>query len=104
MGSRSVRALDGVSLRIPYGSFWAIMGSSGSGKSTMLNLIGCLDRPTSGRCVVDGREVGALDLVHPELYEERYAERFRALNLRESLRATAGLPAAVARALKHRLS
>ena len=61
MGGRSVRALDGVSLRIPYGSFWAIMGSSGSGKSTMLNLVGCLDRPTTGRCVVDGLEVGALD-------------------------------------------
>jgi putative ABC transport system ATP-binding protein len=61
MGQTEVRALDGVSLRVPEGAFIAIMGASGSGKSTMLNLIGCLDRPTSGRCLLQGEAVHELD-------------------------------------------
>lgn len=61
MGDQTVHALDGVSLEIANGDFVAIMGSSGSGKSTMMNLIGALDRPTSGRLWVDGRDIAHME-------------------------------------------
>jgi putative ABC transport system ATP-binding protein len=61
MGDQKVHALAGVSAGFEKGSFWAIMGSSGSGKSTMLNILGCLDRPTTGAYFLDGRDVSALD-------------------------------------------
>ncbi|MDX2309203.1 MAG: ABC transporter ATP-binding protein [Hyphomicrobium sp.] len=60
MGEEVVAALDGVTLEIAAGDFVAIMGASGSGKSTMMNLIGALDRPTSGTLEIDGREIGAM--------------------------------------------
>jgi putative ABC transport system ATP-binding protein len=59
-GDVEVRALDGVSLRIDEGECVAIMGSSGSGKSTMMNVLGCLDRPTSGRYELAGRDVSEM--------------------------------------------
>ena len=57
VGDEPVHALDGVSLAIDNGEFAAIMGASGSGKSTMLNILGCLDTPTSGSYRLDGIEV-----------------------------------------------
>jgi putative ABC transport system ATP-binding protein len=59
-GETEIKALSGVNLTIERGEFCAIMGASGSGKSTMMNVIGCLDRPTSGRYYLDGVEVAAL--------------------------------------------
>ena len=56
MGSTEVRALDGVSLHIKPHEFVAIIGPSGSGKSTLMNMIGCLDVPTSGKYWIDGIE------------------------------------------------
>ena len=61
LGSVVVKALRGVSTDFPEGDFVAIMGSSGSGKSTMLNLLGALDRPTSGQYILGGRDVSTLD-------------------------------------------
>ena len=67
VGESVVRALDDVSLAIVRGEFVAIMGPSGSGKSTMLNVLGCLDTPTSGSYVLDGEPVERLS-------EDRLAE------------------------------
>ena len=60
-GRTEVRALDGVNLEIRRGEWLAVTGPSGSGKSTLLHVVGLLDRPTEGRCLLEGRDTGALD-------------------------------------------
>ena len=61
VGGEEVRALDGVNLKINNNEYLAIMGPSGSGKSTMMNMIGCLDTPTSGLYLFEGEEVHVMD-------------------------------------------
>ncbi len=61
MGSRELTVLRGVTIAIEKGEIVAIMGPSGSGKSTMLNLLGCLDTPSSGKYYLEGREVNKLN-------------------------------------------
>ena len=69
LGDTEVHALQGVSISVGRGEFVAIMGSSGSGKSTLMNIIGCLDQPTSGQFVFEGRDVA--HLFEPQLADIR---------------------------------
>src|SRR6202023_27223 len=61
MGDQDINAVSGVDIEIKRGEYVAIMGPSGSGKSTLMNLIGCLDTPSSGKYWLAGRLVSALD-------------------------------------------
>ncbi len=71
-GAAEVRALDRVDLDIARGEFVAIMGPSGSGKSTAMNVIGCLDRPTSGQYLFEGVEIAGLDRDQRALLRRNY--------------------------------
>jgi len=61
MGSEEIHALRGVSIQIERGEYVAIMGPSGSGKSTLMNLIGCLDTPSKGTYLLNGKQVGTMN-------------------------------------------
>jgi len=71
-GEAEVHALDGVNLRIARGEFCAVMGPSGSGKSTAMNIIGCLDQPTTGRYSFNDVKVGRLDREQRALLRRNY--------------------------------
>lgn len=60
VGSNTIKALDGVSLNIDDGEYVTVVGTSGSGKSTLMNILGCLDTPTSGSYLLDGEDVAML--------------------------------------------
>ena len=86
MGDVEVRALDGISCTYREGEYWAIMGSSGSGKSTMLNLLGGIDRPTGGDYRVRDISIGTLDDDElSELRGEHIGFIFQSFNLIQQL-------------------
>ena len=98
LGPIDISAINGIDMRVRKGEFVAIMGPSGSGKSTLLNLIGALDRPTSGRVLIDGIDISTLDESGlARLRNEKIGFVFQAYNLvtRSSVLRNMELPALV---------
>jgi putative ABC transport system ATP-binding protein len=81
-GTVMVEALRGVDISIDHGEYVAVMGSSGSGKSTLMNVLGCLDQPTSGAYLLDGRDISAMSDEELSRYRgEKIGFVFQAFNL-----------------------
>jgi putative ABC transport system ATP-binding protein len=82
VGTEDVRALDGIDIDVEAGEYLAIMGPSGSGKSTLMNLLGCLDTPSSGSYVLNGRQVSGLEDVElARIRNEEIGFVFQTFNL-----------------------
>jgi putative ABC transport system ATP-binding protein len=87
-GDNAVHALRGVSLGVPSGQYTAVMGPSGSGKSTLMHLLAGLDRPTSGRVIIGGTDIGELsDKALTQLRRDHVGFVFQAFNLLPTLTA-----------------
>ena len=98
LGSNVVNAVNGINLKIRKGEFVSIMGPSGSGKSTLLNLLGALDKPTSGKVLIDGVDISQLDDKGlAKLRNEKIGFVFQAYNLiaRSTVKRNMELPALV---------
>lgn len=70
-GGNQVKALDGIDLSVSKGEFVAIMGASGSGKSTLLHILGTVDKPTSGKVVIDGTDLAGLNRTEAAIFRRR---------------------------------
>lgn len=82
VGGQTVKALDGVSLEIADGEYVTVVGTSGSGKSTLMNILGCLDSPTSGSYYLDGEDVSQLsDNALSEIRSRKIGFIFQSFNL-----------------------
>jgi putative ABC transport system ATP-binding protein len=95
VGSEEVHALDGVSIAIDKGEWASIIGQSGSGKSTLMNVLGCLDTPTSGRYILNGKDVsGMSDNALADIRNQEIGFIFQTFQLlpRETAQANVELP------------
>lgn len=88
VGGTVVKALDGVNIRVDDGEYVTIAGASGSGKSTLMNILGCLDQPTSGSYLLDGQDISLLDDSRlSKIRSEKIGFVFQSFNLIPSLTA-----------------
>lgn len=88
VGANTIKALDGVSLDIDDGEYVTVVGTSGSGKSTLMNILGCLDTPTSGSYLLDGEDVAALsDNTLSDIRSVKIGFIFQSFNLIQGLTA-----------------
>lgn len=88
VGANTIKALDGVSLDIDDGEYVTVVGTSGSGKSTLMNILGCLDTPTFGNYMLDGKDVAALpDNTLSDIRSVKIGFIFQSFNLIQGLTA-----------------